>query len=170
MRRKGQEEPQSPQRWWAEKFFVPILVAILGAGGVSAIIVAVIQRDKPPAVQSPKPTEPPGIHYFTADLSLLDGVSDYSINLYVDGQLAGTFNGNAKDHYSSIKSSVPTLGQHNYNFTGKLKLSQFDSTFSAYGSGTISIDRDGDELEAKMSDAAPVADNNLWFSLKNPHY
>jgi hypothetical protein len=42
-----------------------------------------------------------------------------------------------------------------------------DFTYSAYGSGTISITRDGDTLEADQSDAAPVAGSNLWFSVKN---
>jgi hypothetical protein len=143
---------------------VPILVAILGTGGLSAIIVAVIQRERAPVVASPKP-DPRGIHYFTAYLNLLSGVSEYSINLYVDGQLAGTFSGDSKTYSDGIKSSVSSLGQHNYNFTGQLKMNDF--TYSAYGSGTISITRDGDTLEADQSDAAPVAGSNLWFSVKN---
>jgi hypothetical protein len=164
VRGKEKDQPQSPPRWWAEKFVVPILVAILGTGGLSAIIVTVIQRERVPVVASPKP-DPPGIHYFTAYLNLLSGVSEYSINLYVDGQLAGTFMGDSKTHSDGIKSSVSSLGQHNYNFTGQLKMD--NSTYSAYGSGTISITRDGDTLEADESDAAPVAGSNLWFSLKN---
>jgi hypothetical protein len=163
VRHKGKDQRESPQRWWAEKFVVPIVVAILGAGGVSAIIVAVIQHERVSVVSSPKP-DPPGVHYFTVGLSLLSAVSEYNINLYVDGQLVGTFSGNNKTYDAGIKSSVSSLGQHNYNFTGQLKLG--DSTYSAYGSGTISIIGDGDMLEADMSDAAPVASNNLWFSLK----
>jgi hypothetical protein len=163
VRDKGKDQRESPQRWWAEKFVVPILVAILGTGGLSVIVVAVIQRERVPVVASPKP-DPQGIHYFTAYLNLLSGVSEYSINLYVDGRLAGTFSGDSKTHSDGIKSSVSSLGQHNYNFTGQLKMDDF--TYSAYGSGTISITRDGDTLEADQSDAAPVA-SNLWFSVKN---
>lgn len=165
-KKKSTNPQESPQRWWAEKFVVPIVVAILGAGGVSAIVVAVIQHEKAPVVQ-PTKSDAPGIHYFTAYLNPISNVSEYSINLYVGGQLAGTFSGDSKTHIDTIKSSVPSLGQHNYNFTGQLKLTTMDQfTFSAYGSGTISIMRDGDMLEAGDSGAAPVA-SSLWFELKH---
>lgn len=163
MRNKGKDQRESPQRWWAEKFVVPILVAILGTGGISAIIVAVIEHQKAPVV-SPQKLEPPGTHYFTAYLKPLSGFSEYSVNLYVDGQLAGTFTWDGKTYEETIKSSVSSLGEHNYNFTGQIKLNGF--TYSAYGSGTVSIKRDGDMLEANESGAAPVA-SSLWFSVKN---
>jgi hypothetical protein len=123
VRDKGKDQRESPQRWWAEKFVVPIVVAILGTGRLSATIVAVIQRERVLVVASPKP-DPPGIHYFTASLNLLSGVSEYSINLYMDGRLAGTFSGDIPKRTRRVAYPTPLAPQIARPLTNRSEFTQ----------------------------------------------